>query len=147
MANRCTVPQAQIGEQMHVPPCTNPTAARYGLVRSKMKPAFVTKVLNQPSTKRDDQDYTVVATDHIDPEFLEFVNRGVVVATEKMDGCCAKVDMFGDIPALFLRLDRRRTPKGKLKLQQVTDIDQSVDRHLYVSLPCCFTERKACDLH
>lgn len=84
-----------------------------GSVQQKISCVFETTVLDEKSSKRDNQSYRVVATE-------KFKQRAVdsdihcAVATEKLDGTCVYFAKFEDKVWLWARYDRKPT-KGAEK--------------------------------
>lgn len=77
-----------------------------GSVQQKISCVFETAVLEEQSSKRSYQPYTVVATDKIKPSALED-DINVAVVTEKIDGTCVYIALFEGKPWLWARLDRK----------------------------------------
>ncbi|XP_035280753.1 uncharacterized protein C12orf29 homolog [Anguilla anguilla] len=79
---------------------------RLGSVQQKVPCVFLTEVKEEPSRKRDCQQFQVVATENVNPRALES-NIDCALATEKLDGTCCYVSLFNGEPYLWARLDRK----------------------------------------
>ncbi|KAG9335878.1 hypothetical protein JZ751_003535 [Albula glossodonta] len=79
---------------------------RLGSVQQKIPCVFLTEVKEEPSRKRDCQQFQVVATENINPKALES-NIGCALPTEKLDGTCCYVSPYKGEPYLWARLDRK----------------------------------------
>ncbi|XP_049339925.1 uncharacterized protein C12orf29 homolog isoform X2 [Astyanax mexicanus] len=66
---------------------------RLGSVQHKIPCVFLTRVEQEPSSKRDRQQFQVVATENVNPVALES-NIDCALATEKLDGTCCYVTTY-----------------------------------------------------
>ncbi|RXN19125.1 putative protein C12orf29 -like protein [Labeo rohita] len=66
---------------------------RLGSVQQKIPCVFLTEVRNEPSRKRDCQQFQVVATENVNPAALES-DIHCAAATEKIDGTCCYVTTY-----------------------------------------------------
>lgn len=91
--------------------------AMLGNVQQKILCVFETKVVNEPTTKRPNQPYKVVAGEELKAEAKD---SDIIqsVATEKLDGTCAFVQEFDGRPWLWARLDRKLTKGAQKKFKQ-----------------------------
>ena len=80
--------------------------AKLGSVQKKISCVFQTIILDQSSTKRANQSYTVVAGETLSNHAIDS-NIERATATEKLDGTCVYVREFHGKPWLWARLDRR----------------------------------------
>ncbi|XP_053384932.1 uncharacterized protein C12orf29 homolog [Mercenaria mercenaria] len=84
-----------------------------GSVQQKVSCVFETTVLNEQSTKRENQFYKVVASERIKQKAIDNDIHTALV-TEKLDGTCVYISQFEGKPWLWARYDRKPT-KGAEK--------------------------------
>ncbi|KAM8891654.1 RNA ligase 1 isoform 3-T3 [Spinachia spinachia] len=90
---------------------------RLGSVQQKVPCVFVTEVKQEPSTKRDSQQFQVVATARVSPVAVDAqVHRAV--ATEKLDGTCCYVSVYKGRPHLWARLDRKANKQAEKRFKK-----------------------------
>ncbi|KAL4225756.1 hypothetical protein ACF0H5_016445 [Mactra antiquata] len=77
-----------------------------GSVQKKISCVFETGVLDEPSTKRDNQSYKVVAKETIKQRALDNDVMNAI-ATEKLDGTCVYIAQFEGKPWLWARFDKK----------------------------------------
>lgn len=77
-----------------------------GAVQQKISCIFETAILEEPSGKRENQQYKVVATDTIKQNAIDS-NIYNAHVTEKLDGTCCYIAKFEDKPWLWARYDRK----------------------------------------
>ncbi|KTF90521.1 hypothetical protein cypCar_00025203 [Cyprinus carpio] len=90
---------------------------RLGSVQQKIPCVFLTEVRNEPSKKRDCQQFQVVATENVNPAALES-DIHCAVATEKIDGTCCYVTTYKGEPYLWARLDRKPTKQADKRFKK-----------------------------
>ncbi|XP_068168666.1 RNA ligase 1 [Antennarius striatus] len=90
---------------------------RLGSVQRKMTCVFVTEVTEEPSRKRDGQQFQVAATETVHPIALE-ANVGCALATEKLDGTCCYVTEYKGRPYLWARLDRKPNKQAEKRFRK-----------------------------
>ncbi|XP_029290186.1 RNA ligase 1 isoform X2 [Cottoperca gobio] len=90
---------------------------RLGSVQQKIPCVFLTEVKQEPSRKRDCQQFQVVATEHVNPVSLE-ANVDCALATEKLDGTCCYVTVYKGRPHLWARLDRKPTKQAEKRFRK-----------------------------
>ncbi|KAG1939137.1 uncharacterized protein C12orf29 homolog isoform X1 [Pimephales promelas] len=90
---------------------------RLGSVQQKIPCVFLTEVRNEPSRKRDCQQFQVVATEKVHPTALA---SGIhcAEATEKIDGTCCYVTTYKGEPYLWARLDRKPTKQADKRFKK-----------------------------
>ncbi|KAM4572991.1 RNA ligase 1 [Odontesthes bonariensis] len=79
---------------------------RLGSVQQKMPCVFLTDVREQQSRKRDCQQFQVVATENLNPLAVD-AHVDCALATEKLDGTCCYVTLYGGQAYLWARLDKK----------------------------------------
>ncbi|XP_006633674.1 RNA ligase 1 [Lepisosteus oculatus] len=79
---------------------------RLGSVQQKIPCVFLTEVKNEPSRKRECQQFQVFATEHLNPKALAS-DVANAIATEKLDGTCCYVSSYKGKPYLWARFDRK----------------------------------------
>lgn len=90
---------------------------RLGSVQQKIPCVFLTEVRDEPSRKRDCQQFQVVATEHVNPAALE-ADIHCATATEKIDGTCCYVTKYRGETYLWARLDRKPTKQADKKFKK-----------------------------
>ncbi|KTG36707.1 hypothetical protein cypCar_00025813 [Cyprinus carpio] len=90
---------------------------RLGSVQQKIPCVFLTEVRNEPSRKRDCQQFQVVATESVNPAALES-DVHCAAATEKIDGTCCYVTTYRGEPYLWARLDRKPTKQADKRFKK-----------------------------
>ncbi|KAL1247487.1 hypothetical protein QQF64_022863 [Cirrhinus molitorella] len=90
---------------------------RLGSVQQKIPCVFLTEVRNEPSRKRDCQQFQVVATENVNPAALES-DIHCAAATEKIDGTCCYVTTYKGEPYLWARLDRKPTKQADKRFKK-----------------------------
>ncbi|XP_029457527.1 uncharacterized protein C12orf29 homolog [Rhinatrema bivittatum] len=90
---------------------------RLGSVQQKVACLFVTEVTEEPSRKREQQPFRVLATETINPKALA---AGVhcAVPTEKVDGTCCYITSYKGKPYLWARLDRKPTKLAEKRFKK-----------------------------
>lgn len=88
-----------------------------GSVQHKIPCVFLTEVKEEPSRKRDCQQFQVIATETLNPVALEADIHGAV-ATEKIDGTCCYVTLYNGRPHLWARLDRRPNKQAEKRFKK-----------------------------
>lgn len=91
--------------------------SRLSSVQQKIPCVFLTKVKEEPSRKRDCQQFQVVATENVNPVALES-NIDCALATEKLDGTCCYVTTYKGEPYLWARLDRKPTKQADKRFKK-----------------------------
>ncbi|KAG7455767.1 hypothetical protein MATL_G00244540 [Megalops atlanticus] len=90
---------------------------RLGAVQQKMPCVFLTEVREEPSRKRECQQFQVVATESVNPRALQS-NIHCALATEKLDGTCCYVSLYKGEPYLWARLDRKPSKQADRRFKQ-----------------------------
>ncbi|NP_001008606.1 RNA ligase 1 [Danio rerio] len=90
---------------------------RLGSVQQKIPCVFLTEVRDEPSRKRDCQQFQVVATENVSPAALAS-DVHCAAATEKVDGTCCYVTTFNGEPYLWARLDRKPTKQADKRFKK-----------------------------
>lgn len=90
---------------------------RLGSVQQKIPCVFLTEVKEEPSRKRDCQQFQVVATRNVNPIALE-ANIDCALATEKVDGTCCYVTLYKGQPYLWARLDRKPNKQAEKRFKR-----------------------------
>ncbi|TRY97713.1 hypothetical protein DNTS_024696 [Danionella cerebrum] len=90
---------------------------RRGAVQQKIPCVFLTEVRDEPSKKRDCQQFQVVATENVNPSALQ-ADVHCAVATEKIDGTCCYVTTYKGHPQLWARLDRKPTKQADKRFKK-----------------------------
>ncbi|KAF3855242.1 hypothetical protein F7725_023297 [Dissostichus mawsoni] len=88
-----------------------------GSVQHKIPCVFLTEVKEEPSRKRDCQQFQVVATETLNPVALE-ADIHSAVATEKIDGTCCYVTLYNGRPHLWARLDRKPNKQAEKRFKK-----------------------------
>ncbi|XP_049639104.1 uncharacterized protein C12orf29 homolog [Suncus etruscus] len=89
---------------------------RLGSVQRKMPCAFVTEVREEPSSKREQQPFKVLATETLSHKALE-ADLYSAVPTEKVDGTCCYVTTYKGQPYLWARLDRKPNKQAEKRFR------------------------------
>ncbi|KAK2842692.1 hypothetical protein Q5P01_012892 [Channa striata] len=90
---------------------------RLGSVQQKIPCVFVTEVKEEPSRKRDRQQFQVVATENVNPVALE-ADIDCALPTEKLDGTCCYVTVYKGQPYLWARLDRKANKQAEKRFKK-----------------------------
>ncbi|XP_051975915.1 uncharacterized protein C12orf29 homolog [Xyrauchen texanus] len=90
---------------------------RLGSVQQKIPCVFLTEVRDEPSRKRECQQFQVVATENVNPLALASDIHSAV-ATEKIDGTCCYVTTYRGEPYLWARLDRKPTKQADKRFKK-----------------------------
>ncbi|XP_046889737.1 uncharacterized protein C12orf29 homolog [Hypomesus transpacificus] len=90
---------------------------RLGSVQQKIPCVLMTEVKEEPSIKRESQQFRVLATKTVNPVALES-NVECALATEKLDGTCCYVTVYKGQPHLWARLDRKPNKQADKRLKQ-----------------------------
>ncbi|CAK7305477.1 Uncharacterized protein C12orf29 homolog [Vulpes lagopus] len=83
-----------------------PAMRRLGSVQRKMPCVFVTEVKEEPSGKREQQPFKVLATETLSHKALD-ADIYSAIPTEKVDGTCCYITTYKGQPYLWARLDRK----------------------------------------
>ncbi|XP_028813546.1 RNA ligase 1 [Denticeps clupeoides] len=97
---------------------------RLGSVQQKMPCAFLTEVRDEPSRKREWQQFQVVASERVNPVALDS-NVDAALATEKVDGTCCYVSSYKGEPYLWARLDRKPNKQADKRFRRFQHFHQS----------------------
>nr|XP_033808476.1 uncharacterized protein C12orf29 homolog isoform X1 [Geotrypetes seraphini] len=90
---------------------------RLGSVQQKVACLFLTEVTEEPSWKREQQPFRVVASETINPKAL-VVGVLSAVPTEKVDGTCCYITTYKGKPYLWARLDRKPTKLAEKRFKK-----------------------------
>ncbi|KAM4748306.1 RNA ligase 1 [Rhinophrynus dorsalis] len=90
---------------------------RTSAVQQKIPCVFVTRVKDEPSSKREHQVFNVVATETLSPIALK-ADVQSALATEKVDGTCCYVTSHKGVPYLWARLDRKPTKQAEKRFKK-----------------------------
>uniref|UniRef100_A0A1A8SMT5 RNA ligase 1 n=1 Tax=Nothobranchius rachovii TaxID=451742 RepID=A0A1A8SMT5_9TELE len=97
---------------------------RLGSVQQKIPCVFLTDVKPEPSSKRDRQQFQVIATENVNPVAVE-ANVDGAVATEKLDGTCCYVTLHQGRLYLWARLDRKPNKQADKRFKKHQHTHQS----------------------
>ncbi|KAM4676770.1 RNA ligase 1 [Discoglossus pictus] len=92
---------------------------RLGAVQQKIPCVFVTRVKDEPSSKRDHQAFKVVATETLNPVAID-ADVTSALPTEKVDGTCCYVTFHKGLPYLWARLDKKPTKQAEKRFKKYT---------------------------
>lgn len=99
----------------------------FGSVQQKISCIFETAVLDEQSSKRESQQYKVVATDVIKQSAIDGDVHSARV-TEKLDGTCCYISKFEDKPWLWARYDRKLTKGAEKRFRKFQSQQQKLTR-------------------
>uniref|UniRef100_A0A8C4Q9R9 RNA ligase 1 n=1 Tax=Eptatretus burgeri TaxID=7764 RepID=A0A8C4Q9R9_EPTBU len=102
-------------------------------VQQKMSCVFTVSVQREPSTKRTNQPYSVVALDKLN-HVAETAGVERAMCTEKVDGTCCLVALHEGRPELWARLDRKLNKPAEKRFRGGSECD--VDRDFRVVPEC-----------
>ncbi|KAM3926997.1 RNA ligase 1 [Leptodactylus fuscus] len=88
-----------------------------GAVQQKIPCVFVTRVKDEPSSKREHQMFKVLATETLNPLALSAAIDSAL-ATEKVDGTCCYVTTHKGLPYLWARYDRKPTKQAEKRFKK-----------------------------
>ncbi|KAK3594123.1 hypothetical protein CHS0354_040897 [Potamilus streckersoni] len=89
----------------------------YGTVQQKISCVFETAVLDEPSGKRDYQQFKVVATDVLKRSATDS-DISTALATEKLDGTCVFIKQYNGLPWLWARFDRKPNKNAEKRFRK-----------------------------
>ncbi|XP_050409791.2 uncharacterized protein C12orf29 homolog [Patella vulgata] len=96
-------------------------------VQQKIPCIFEISVINEPSDKRSNQPYKVVAGEKLNPKIKDLTELNDVLATEKLDGTCVLIDEFNGKPWLWARYDRKPTKGAEKRFRKFQNQQQSCE--------------------
>ncbi|XP_006011067.1 RNA ligase 1 isoform X3 [Latimeria chalumnae] len=89
---------------------------RLGAVKQKIPCVFLTKVIEEPSAKRD-QPFQILASETLNPKALE-ADLHNAIPTEKVDGTCCYVTTWKGQQYLWARLDRKPNKQAEKRFRK-----------------------------
>lgn len=98
-----------------------------GAVQQKISCIFETAVLDEQSSKREHQQFKVVATDTIKQGAIDS-DIYSARATEKLDGTCCYIAKFEDKPWLWARFDRKPNKGAEKRFKKFQSLQQKLKR-------------------
>lgn len=96
---------------------------RPGSVQRKIPCLFLTEVKDEPSHKRENQPFKVLATEIINPKAQE-ADVFSALPTEKVDGTCCYVAPYKGQPYLWARLDRKPNKQAEKRYKRFVHAKQ-----------------------